>query len=371
MAFSDQSWPEDTQLFPRHTEVLSYLQKYAEEVRDLIQFNTQVQHIRQTPTGSWKITCRQVTQLSSLDSTQEETFDAVIIANGHYDVPKLPSVRGIEAFAAAHPSVITHSKFYRAPEVYANKRVIVVGNSASGIDIGSQIAAVCRLPLLQSQKSESYLKVGDASPSIVEKPEITEYIPSNRSVRFADGSVESEIDAIVYCTGYFYSFPFLDSLDPPVITTGERVENAYEHMFYAPNPSLAFLALNQKVIPFPWAEAQAAVIARVFSGRLSLPSTSEMKKWEENLVAEKGQGTNCHVLKFPHDAEAINRLREWALSAEGEGGKEPVRWGDKQWWVRERFPQIKKAFAEKGVDRHHARSLEDVGFTFEGMEKGR
>jgi len=366
MAFSDQSWPEDTQLFPKHTQVLDYLQEHSKEVRHLIRFNTQVHSVRETPSGAWTVTTQSVSQNSS--QVQAETFDAVVIGNGHYDVPKLPDVAGIQAFNAAYPNVITHSKFYRVPETYTGQKVIIVGNSASGIDIGSQIATVCSLPLLQSQKSESYLKVGESSPSIVEKPEIVEYIISDRSVRFADGTVESDIDAIVYCTGYFYSFPFLDELDPPVITTGERVENTYQHIFYRPNPTLAFLALNQKVIPFPWAEAQAAVIARIFSGRLALPDEEEMKSWEENLVEEMGTGTAFHILKFPKDAAAINMMHDWAMSADGEGGKEPVLWGEEQWWVRERFPNIKKAFAELGEGRHQARTLEDVGFKFEAKQ---
>lgn len=363
MAFSDQSWPNDTQLFPKHTQVLTYLQRHSQEVQHLIQFNTQVQSIRETPAGTWTVKTQRISQDSS-PATKEETFDAVIVGNGHYDVPKLPDVPGIEAFSKAYPNIITHSKFYRVPEIYAGKKVIIVGNSASGIDIGSQIATVCALPLLQSQKSESYLKVGEGSPSIVEKPEIVEYTIDNRSVRFADGSVELDVDAIVYCTGYFYSFPFLDELDPPVISTGERVENTYQHMFYRRNPSLAFLALNQKVIPFPWAEAQSAVIARVFSGRLALPDDDEMKRWEEELVKEKGTGTTFHVLSFPKDAAAINMMHDWAMSAEGKGGKEPVLWREEQWWVRERFPNIKKAFAELGEGRHHAKTLEDVGFKF-------
>lgn len=367
MAFSDQSWPEDTQLFPKHTQVLSYLEEHSKEVEHLIQFNTQVQSVRETSTGTWKVRIQQVSHTSSPE-VKEETFDAVVIGNGHYDVPKLPDVPGIQAFNEAYPNVITHSKFYRVPEAYTGQKVIIVGNSASGIDIGSQIATVCALPLLQSQKSESYLKVGESSPSIVEKPEIVEYILSDRSVRFADGSVESRVDAIVYCTGYFYSFPFLDELDPPVITTGERVENTYQHIFYRPNPSLAFLALNQKVIPFPWAEAQSAVIARVFSGRLALPDEEEMKSWEDDLVAETGTGTAFHVLKFPKDAASINMMHDWAMSAAGEGGKKPVLWGGEQWWVRERFPNIKKAFAELGEGRHQARTLEDVGFKFEPDE---
>ena len=233
-----------------------------------------------------------------------ETFDAVVVASGHFNVPYIPSVPGIRTWYEAYPDSISHSMFYRRPEEYTSKKLIVVGNSASGVDIAGQIATVCTLPLLQSQKSESFLKP-DKSSSKVEKPEIVEYILEKHQVRFTDGSIESDVDAVLYCTGYFYSFPFLNSPNPPLITAGEYVENLYQHVFYRPQPTLAFVALNQKIIPFPVAEAQCAVIARLWSGRLSLPSESEMVDWERRTLEDTGGGRNFHVLKFPKDADYI------------------------------------------------------------------
>ncbi|EME39469.1 flavin-dependent monooxygenase-like protein [Dothistroma septosporum NZE10] len=376
MGFSDLNWPENTPLFPKHDNVLAYLEHHAEDVRHLISFNTQVLDVHEKDDGRWLVKTQEVSK-DEQKVTQEHDFDAVIVANGHYDVPYIPAVSGIEAWTSTYPGVISHSKLYRKPEHYSGKKVIVVGNSASGIDIGAQIATVSRHPLLMSQKSESYLQVGASSPDKQEKPEIIEYILKDRSVRFADGTVESNIDSILYCTGYFYSFPFFNNLDPPLITTGERVENTYLHTFYRSNPSLAFTVLNQKVIPFPFAEAQAAVIARVFSGRLTLPSPGEMEDWEVQTTEEMGNGRTFHVLKFPKDAEFINMLHDWAVSVDGQVetnepkkmGKTPPRWGEKEFWTRERFPSIKKAFQNFGEQRHQKRGLEDVGYSFEQWKK--
>ncbi|KXS95026.1 hypothetical protein AC578_136 [Pseudocercospora eumusae] len=365
MGFSDLEWPEDRQLFPRHEDVLEYIETYAQDVLHLIQFRTQVVEVRPHGQDQWLVKTQSVEQKSA-STAVEEVFDAVIVASGHYAVPYIPDVRGVQDWNRAHPGRISHSKYYRKPENYAGKKVIVVGNSASGIDIGAQIATVCSLPLLISQKSESYLNVGGASPEKQEKPEIIEYIPESRGVKFADGSIETKIDAIVYCTGYFYSYPFLDSLDPPVISTGRRVENTYHHLFYTPRPTLSFLVLNQKVIPFPFAEAQSALIARVLSSRLTLPSENEMRTWEENNLKEAGAGTSFHVLKFPKDADYLNMLHDWAVSAPG---KTPPRWGEKQYWIRERFPHIKKAFNDLGEARHKIRSLEDVGYDFDAWRR--
>lgn len=393
MGFSDLPWPEDAQLFPKHAEVQRYIEEYSQDVRHLISFETQVLDLRQDASEKWTIK----TQLVSRNGKSEVSthhFDAVIIANGHFNIPYVPTVPGIEAWSAAHPGTITHSKFYRLPESYTNRKVIIVGNSASGIDIAAQITPFAQSPLILSSKSESYLQTSTPSGQL-DKPPISAFVPSTRTVEFEDGSQESDVDAILYCTGYFYSFPFISQEPsalgpdiPPLTTTGERVENTYQHLFYRPNPTLAFPVLNQKVIPFPFAEAQSAVIARVFSGRLALPSEPEMKAWEKEVIEKQGDGRNFHVLKFPNDADYINMMHDWALQADDASGanhwgtesktkpqpvvgKPPPYWGEKEYWTRERFPAIKKAFQGLGEKRHEVRTLPEVGFDFEGWKAER
>jgi cation diffusion facilitator CzcD-associated flavoprotein CzcO len=382
MGFSDLPWPETAQLFPKHAQVQNYIEDYSADVRHLINFQTQVIDLHQNhPSGSWTLKTRPITRHANAE-VEEHTFDAIVLANGHFNIPYIPSVPGLAAWSTAHPNAITHSKFYRLPEAYTSRKVIIVGNSASGLDIASQIAPFSKNPLLISSKSESYLQSGETPSNQLDKPPISKFIlDGNRTVEFEDGSRESNVDAVVYCTGYFYSFPFVSDLSPspPLTTTGERVENLYKHLFYRPNPTLALPVLNQKVIPFPFAEAQAAVVARVFSGRLELPSAKEMEEWEKREVEEKGDGRGFHVLKFPKDAEFINEMHDWALSAEGEDegeagvGKKPPYWGEKEFWTRERFPAIKKAFQGFGEGRHEVRTLGEVGFDFEAWkeEKGR
>ncbi|KAJ9298679.1 hypothetical protein DTO271G3_3646 [Paecilomyces variotii] len=374
MQFSDKPFPADSQLFPTHRTVTEYLNEYADDIRELIHFETQVLDVTTGPGNSWILTRKELQN----GRVETDPYDAVVVASGHYNVPYVPAIEGIEEWNLAYPGVISHSKFYDSPEAFKGKKVIVVGNSASGIDIGTQIASVCKGPLLASSRSESYLSPGPAADRI-EYPEIVEFLsPSahERAVRFKDGRIESEIDAILFCTGYLYSFPFLSSLQPPVIQDGSRTLNIYQQLFYIENPTLVFPILPQKVIPFPLSENQAAVFSRVFSGRLTLPSKAEMKAWEESVVAEKGDGKAFHVLPFPKDAEYLNFLYDWARKARTESelgnegkGKLGTRWGEKEMWMRERFPEIKKAFQSKGEERHSIRTLEEIGFDFDAWKK--
>lgn len=85
---------------------------------------------------------------------------------------------------------------------------------------------------------------------------------------FADGARTSEpVDTVLYCTGYNYSFPFLGS-DSPVSVHENRVGPLYKHVFPTQAPTLAFVGLPWKVVPFPQFQLQAQWIAGVLSGRV-------------------------------------------------------------------------------------------------------
>ena len=370
MGFKDLDWSQDSQLFPKHETVLKYIQDYGADVENFIRYETQVLNVEPVstePLTPWKVLTRDLRS----DSRHEEQFDAVIVANGHFIVPYIPDIPGIRDWNEKYPRVITHAKYYRNPEDFKDKKVIIVGNSASGLDISTQIAQYSSHPLLWSSKSTSIFKVGTSSVKR-ELPPIAKFLPATRGVEFEDGTVEDNIDAIVFATGYFYALPFLENVKPKLIEDGSHVQHTYQHLFYTPHPTLSFLALPQRVIPFPLSEAQAAVVSRVYSGRLSLPSLSVMQSWERDVIEEMGNGRNFHLLPFPKDGNYINEMAYWALSAtlkdglENDGkGKIPPIWGAWEFWCRENFPQIRAAFGALGEKRFAVRRLEEVGFSYE------
>jgi cation diffusion facilitator CzcD-associated flavoprotein CzcO len=377
MGFQDLNWPEDSQLFPTHRTVLQYIEDYGKDIQHLVHYRIQVVNAEPTSRAhdsSWHVRVRQLDTGKEI----EEEFDALIVANGHFIVPFVPDIEGIREWNAQYPDRLSHSKYYRKPANYQGKKVIVIGNSASGADISAQVAAHCQTPLFWSTKSVSLFSATHSSGASErrEVPPIKRFIVDSRGVEFEDGTVESDIDAIIFATGYFYSFPFLEHVKPVLIRDGSHVEHTYQHLFYAPHPTLSFLALNQRVIPFPIAEAQSSVVARVYSGRLSLPPYTEMQKWEQDTIAEVGDGRSFHLLPFPKDGNYLNAMSHWALSAqpkeglENDGkGKIPPIWGEWEFWCRENFPAIRRAFGEFGEKRHLIKSIEEVGFSFEDFKK--
>jgi len=308
-------------------------------------------------------------------------YDAVVVANGHYTVPSVPEIDGLEAWNKDYPGAVIHSKAYRKPEEYTGKKVLVIGNAASGLDIAYQVSEYSQQPVVLSSRSASIFATGKPPPWRKDVLQSVEFLPSSsydRAVKFEDGHIEEGIDQVIFCTGYYYSIPFVRDFKPLLITDGLRIQDVYRDLFYIHHPSLVLPVINLRVIPFPLAENQAAVVARIWSGRLSLPSQEDMRKWEKDKIASNGNGKHFHLKKFPEDCAQINELHRWALAActdhrlENDGqGKLGRGYDEKAVWLRSQFPAVKAAYLSKGKDRRKIKRVEDLGFDFVRRDEDR
>ncbi|PVH92764.1 FAD/NAD(P)-binding domain-containing protein [Periconia macrospinosa] len=376
MNFSDKKFPEGTPLFPPFRVVGEYLSEYAADIASYIRLGMQVhsvESVRREGNVEWEISYTDLrAEGEGGGGKGREVFDAVVVATGHYSDPYVPDIPGVREWRERYGGDVTHSKYYKNPGSYAGKKVVIVGNSASGIDISRQISTVASHILVSSKSPTTPVNPSSSSPSnLTPVPEITSLDPATRTLHFADNTTSSDIDSIVFCTGYLYSYPFLTSLTPPAITTeGVRTTNTYQHIFYHPCPSLAFLTLPQRIVPFPVAEAQAAYVARVFAGRLGLPTRGEMEEWEAKRVKERGE-SDFHSLGCPQDVAYINMLYDLSVSVDGEEtkGKTPPFWDEEKAWTREMFPEIKRRALQLGEKRSQVRCLQDLGFAFRKEEK--
>lgn len=149
-------------------------------------------------------------------------------------------------------------------------RVVVLGARASGKDIALEIATVAKEVIL-SHKGD-HLKTCLLG-NLRECQSIKE-INENGEIVFEDGSV-SEADAILYCTGYLFDFPFLDEKCRIEVENG-RVFPLYKHLFNAHYPSMSIMGLPSIICPFLLFSMQARWIINVLLGRVMLPTTNEM-----------------------------------------------------------------------------------------------
>ncbi|KAK3995078.1 hypothetical protein QBC44DRAFT_321138 [Cladorrhinum sp. PSN332] len=357
MPFTDSAFRNDLLVFPSRQDVQKYLVDYSQDIRHLIKFSTQVEDVRLRVVDGkdqWDVDVKSLERGEITSST----YDAVVVASGHYSVISIPDIKGISRFHKAHPGTITHSKYYRVPEPFTNKRVVVVGNAASGLDIAAQIGSVCQKPILLSVRSPTSRANLDWTGA-EEVPQIEEFLVEERGVRFQDGRAERDIDAIIFATGYLYAFPFLKSLDPPVVTDGRRVHGVYDHLFHIDHPTLVFPGLPMKVVPLPLAQSQAATFSRTWANLLPLPSVEEMRNWEEKETEKRG--SKYHVWDKGDDSKYINEIHEKIVQS-GTPGKEPSHWSAELCWEREVQPEAKLKFELEG---RKAKSLEELGFKYE------
>ncbi|XP_020092754.1 flavin-containing monooxygenase FMO GS-OX-like 9 isoform X2 [Ananas comosus] len=269
----------DMRRFPGHREVYLYLRDFCQwfELRELIKFNTRVEYVGMVYNiefGSdmkWVVRSKE----EKCETVNEEIFDAVVVASGHYSQPTMPTIKGIDTWKRNQ----IHSHVYRVPEPFRNEVVVIVGGSFSGQDISLELVDVAKevhLSVKSLELSEGLTKVITKYQNLHLHPQIDNLFEDGR-VLFIDGSCVVA-DSIIYCTGYSYSFPFLDTKGIVVVDDG-RVGPLYEHTF-PPSlaPSLSFVGIPKKILGFPFFESQAKWISQVLSGRRTLLSRDDMMK---------------------------------------------------------------------------------------------
>lgn len=211
----------------------------------------------------------------------------------------MPQVKGLEEYIKKFPGRIVHSKAYRNPTLFAGKKVLVIGNSASGHDVAQDVLKTASLPVYQSRRSPGRWDGDEPPAGVAWKPIIVEYLPSGRIV-FSDGTYLDDIDVVFYCTGYKPSFPFWneEANGRPLYDYAQgKLVNIYWHTFPHDFPTLGIIGMP-RVLTFRSMEYQAIALARLWSGRQStpLPPIAERKKWED----DRAKRTRAERLKF-HD----------------------------------------------------------------------
>lgn len=93
----------------------------------LVELNTTVERAEKKD-GKWVLTLRK--DGPGKNYWWQETFDAVVVASGHYNVPWIPKIPGLVEYDAKFPGRILHSKHFRDPTKFKGK---VCPDESSGI----------------------------------------------------------------------------------------------------------------------------------------------------------------------------------------------------------------------------------------------
>ncbi|KAI8666394.1 hypothetical protein NCS57_00864000 [Fusarium keratoplasticum] len=305
----------------RHWDVVRRYIKGLVERRgyeDLVSYNTTVERVEKIG-SEWKVTLRR--EGNERDYWWVEWFDAVVVASGHYSVPYIPAIDGLDELEKSRPGSVIHSKHFRGRDLYKGKRVVVVGASVSAADIAFDLADVAQQPvhaITIGHTLNGYFG-GEAfnHPHIKSHPSITHV--QGRVVHLADGSSIQDVDHIIFGTGYSWTLPFL----PAVPVRNNRVPGLYQHIVWHDDPTLLFVGAVQAGLTFKVFEWQAVYAARLLAGRGTLPDAEERQRWEEERIKQRGDGAKFALI-FPDFEDYFEKIRELAgEGAEGVGRKLP------------------------------------------------
>jgi hypothetical protein len=230
----------------------------------------------------------------------------------------------------------------------------------SAADIAYDISGITSGPVyavILGHKANGYF--GDEAfkhPRIVTKPSISHVSTSDgeRTVHFVDNTFVTNVDNIIFGTGYSWSLPFL----PHVEIRNNRVPGLYQHVVYQKDPTLLFVGAVGAGLTFKVFEWQAVLAARILAGRATLPPVEEQRRWEEERIKLRGDGA-LFTLIFPDFENYFEALRTMAGDpAPGKPGRRLPPF-DKTWvetfmagheirkkWWREENAKAREAFLE-------------------------
>jgi len=252
----DDAWPR----FPGHICVRRYLERFAGDfgIAPLIRFETEVTAVRPSPGGAWTV------ESATANALRHETFDAIAVCNGHYAEPRIPTLPGEAEF----PALRMHSHNYREPARFAGQRVALFGASASANDLAVEIAQLATELFCCGDAFAALPAAARDQGNLHRRPGIAALRPDG-SLVLNDGSRVAPVDSLVYCTGYHYRYPFMPS--DLLRVEDNWVQPLYHDLLHADHPSLAFIGIPFRVVPFPLFEVQARWFAKVVSQAFVLP----------------------------------------------------------------------------------------------------
>jgi len=289
LEFADYSFEEhfgkQIGSYPPRAVILDYIEGRVKKagVRDWIRFSTAVRMVNyDEDKGTFTVTVHDL----KADRMYSEVFDHVIIASGHFSTPNVPEFPGFATFNGR----VLHAHDFRDAMQFKDRDILIVGTSYSAEDIGSQCWKYGCKSITVAHRTAP---MGFDWPANWQEVPILTHVDDDTAY-FKDGT-SKKVDAIILCTGYQHSFPFLP--DDLRLKTRNRLAAAdlYKGVAWVHNPRLFYLGMQDQWFTFNMFDAQAWWVRDVIMGRIGIPADKAalMQDVSDRIAAEDA-GSDAH-----------------------------------------------------------------------------
>ncbi|CDO91927.1 unnamed protein product [Kluyveromyces dobzhanskii CBS 2104] len=263
-------------------------------------------------------------------------YDYVVVANGHFNKPFVPTVPGSLEWVNQ-----SHSKDFVSCKHFQGMNVVVVGNATSAIDIATQLSTTAA-KVYQSVKPDAKAVLPDES-IIKVVPQIKSlHAGSSNKIQLIDGTSIEDIDHIIWATGFQYDIPFLKSYQSDLFRDqSNRLFNLWEHIVYRPDPTIFFSLLMKQIIPFQLAELQASIMDLVISGSIAAADITNAPYDSLNDNIHEVPSADYHLVQSPKDIQYYRHLQDIIDKQNLNSPFKPVLWTDDLAKERENCSKLK------------------------------
>jgi cation diffusion facilitator CzcD-associated flavoprotein CzcO len=149
MEYAAYPMPTSYPDYPSHWQVADYFEAFVDHfgLREQITFRTEVTKVEPSAGGGYVVTTR---SRDNARTPQTAHYDHVLVANGHHWDPRWPepAFPGSEDF----PGEQIHAHYYRTPDVFVGKSVVVLGIGNSACDIAVEASRHARSTYLAMRR---------------------------------------------------------------------------------------------------------------------------------------------------------------------------------------------------------------------------
>lgn len=389
------NWPQGTPEHVTHREIEQYVQRLAQEtgVHDATLYGTRMEEAVKQPaqdgsSGKWHVRTKTILPSKTAQGGSTEldfehkdwSFDALVVASGHYHVPLIPLVPGLAEWKHKYPTRVMHSKSYRSPRDFTGQNVLLVGAGVSSLDIAKELDGVANRSYQSSRGGKFDLepkllpanseRVGglrafrlDEGKAVQDDNDDDDNnnndlqvgqdagAPIPGTVHLADGRILTDIHQVILASGYQTTYPFLkglesdtipvDEADDKILITADKcvTHNLHKDIFYIPDPTLSFVGVPYYTSTFSMFDFQAEVVARVYAGLAHLPTQQAMAEAHRarkanNNGGPKGLGGKAFHSLLSNQVEYMQDILTWVNEHvnEAHGQGTPMRGVDEDWY---------------------------------------